>query len=85
MKLINKSQNKQLNFLHFRYLGKVSPDWYKIPENIKKPNYFYSLNKPSRTTGRIEIKNEKHIEGMRKSCKIAAEVLKKSEEFVKVR
>lgn len=67
-----------------RDVGKVSKDRYKVPEYINKPSYFYKLNKPSLTVGEVEIKNEEQIERMRKSCKLAAKLLKMCEDIVKV-
>ncbi|KAG5669021.1 hypothetical protein PVAND_016923 [Polypedilum vanderplanki] len=67
-----------------RDLGKVTKDLYTVPDHIKKPHYYHVLNKPSRTDGKIPIKNEKQIAGMRKSCKLAANILKMCEEIVKV-
>jgi methionyl aminopeptidase len=67
-----------------RKLGKFNEDRYKVPDHINKPHYYFKLNKPSYTIGKIEIKNETQIEGMRKSCKLAANILKKCSEVVKV-
>lgn len=67
-----------------REVGKVSIDSYSVPEHIKKPHYFHKLNKQASTIGKIEIKNEEQIEGMRRSCKLAARILGMCEEVVKV-
>lgn len=58
---------------------------YKIPDHIIKPHYFYELNKPASFEGEhIEIKNEEEIAKMRTSCKIAAKILNKCQDIVKV-
>lgn len=67
-----------------RQLGKVTKNRYEVPEHIKKPFYYFSQNKPSSTIGKIEIKNEKQIEGMRNSCKLAASILQMCNDVVKV-
>lgn len=68
-----------------RQLGKVLKNRYEVPDHIRKPHYYSVPNKPSNTTGKVEIKNEEQIEGMRRSCKLAANILKKCNEVVKVR
>jgi hypothetical protein len=58
---------------------------YKIPSHIEKPHYFYKLNQPADFIGKIEIKNDDEIRKMRKSCTIAASVLRKCRHIVEVR
>jgi methionyl aminopeptidase len=67
-----------------RDVGKFNANLYAVPEHIKKPHYYSLRNEPSRTDGKIEIKNEQQIEGMRKSCKLAAGILSMCEDVVKV-
>ena len=67
-----------------RDVGKVSNDSYSVPDQIHKPPYYYVLNKQASTVGKIEIKNEKQIEGMRKSCRLAARILNMCQDVVKV-
>lgn len=64
--------------------GKVSDKRWTVPDHITKPPYYETLNKPSITTGSIEIKNAEEISAMRGSCKLAANILKKCSEIVKV-
>ncbi|XP_070509001.1 methionine aminopeptidase 1D, mitochondrial-like [Chironomus tepperi] len=66
-----------------RELGKVSKDSYSVPDCIQKPPYYHVLNKQAATVGQIEIKNEKQIEGMRRSCRLAARMLNMCEDVVK--
>lgn len=68
-----------------RDVGKVSKDSYSVPDHIQKPTYYHVLNKQATTVGKIEIKNEKQIEGMKKSCRLAARILNMCDEVVKVR
>lgn len=68
-----------------REVGKVSKDSYSVPDHIQKPPYFYVLNKQASTVGNIEIKNEKQIAGMRRSCGLAASILNMCEDVVKVK
>lgn len=66
-------------------LGKVSSERWTVPDHIVKPSYYETLNKPSLTSGSsIEIKDEIEIAGMRASCKLAANILKKCESILKV-
>lgn len=67
-----------------RELGKVSDARMTVPDHIVKPSYYETLNEPSRTDGNIEIKNDEQISGMRASCKLAANILKKCNDIVKV-
>lgn len=69
---------------HVTELGNVSKDRWTVPDHIVKPPYYETLNKPSLTTGTIEIKNEEQISFMRESCKLAANILKKCGDIVKV-
>lgn len=57
-------------------LGNVSDDRWSVPDHIVKPPYYETLNKPSPTSGSIEIKNHEEISKMRASCKLAANILK---------
>lgn len=68
-----------------REAGKVSKERWTVPDHIAKPPYYETLNSPSRTDGTIEIKDDEQIAGMRKSCKLAANILKKCGDIVKVR
>lgn len=65
-------------------LGKVSTERWTVPDQISKPTYYETLNKPSHTVGSIEIKSDEQISGMRKSCKLAANILKKCGDNLKV-
>lgn len=65
-------------------LGVVSQERYTVPEHIDKPPYYETLNKPSLTSGSIEIKNDEEISKMRASCRMAANILKKCGEMLKV-
>lgn len=83
-----RSFSQENNFVNhpnvIRQLGKVIKNRYEVPEHIKKPHYYFFPNKASSTIGKIEIKNEKQIEGMRKSCKLAANILQMCTDVVKV-
>jgi methionyl aminopeptidase len=67
-----------------REVGNVSKERYTVPDHIVKPPYYETLNKPSLTSGQIEIKNDEQIAGMRASCKLAANILKKCGAMIKV-
>lgn len=67
-----------------RELGKVSKERWNVPDHIAKPPYYETLNRPSKTDGRIEIKSDEDIARMRRSCKLAANILKKCADIVKV-
>lgn len=67
-----------------RNVGKVVKNRYEVPDSVNKPSYYYKLNKPSLTIGDIEIKDEEKIKSMKKSCKLAAKLLKMCNEIVKV-
>lgn len=66
-----------------RNVGKVSPDRYTVPDHIVKPLYYEAASKSTQTDF-IEIKNEEQILGMRKACKLAANILKKCGTILKV-
>lgn len=66
-----------------REVGKVSKDRWTVPDHIVKPPYYETLGRPSRTDGTIEIKDDEQIAGMRDSCKLAANILKKCGDVVK--
>lgn len=65
-------------------VGKVSEDRWTVPDNIIKPPYYEKLNQQSQSYGTIEIKNDEQIAGMRESCKLAANILKKCGNILKV-
>lgn len=67
-----------------REAGKVSKERWTVPDHIVKPPYYETLNKPSLTSGKIEIKSDEQIAGMRESCRLAANILKKCGELIKV-
>ncbi|XP_070499582.1 methionine aminopeptidase-like [Chironomus tepperi] len=56
---------------------------YVVPDHIVKPSYYTEINKPANLIGKININNENQIKNMRKSCKIAANILEKCHEIVK--
>ena len=58
---------------------------YNIPDSIIKPPHFYTLNEPSSLIGNITIHDEEQIRRMKKSCRIAANILNKCHEIVQVR
>lgn len=62
----------------------VSKERWTVPDEIDKPPYYETLNRPSSTSGSIEIKTDEQIAGMRKSCKLAANILKKCADILKV-
>ncbi|GBP68848.1 Methionine aminopeptidase 1D, mitochondrial [Eumeta japonica] len=53
-----------------------------IPEHIQKPDYV--LNKAVQNVERVQIKDINQIRGMRRSCKLAANILDKVQKFVEV-
>lgn len=57
----------------------------KVPENIQKPDYYLIRNSPSPTIGNIEIKNAEQIQGMRDSCKLAANILAQCSSILQVK
>lgn len=65
--------------------GIVSKERWAVPAHIVKPFYYDKINSPSRTDGEIEIKTESEIAGMCATSKLAANILKKCSEIVKVR
>lgn len=64
--------------------GIVSNENFTVPDYILKPKYYDVRNQPSRTDGRIEIKNEDQIIKMRESCRLAANILKQCGKILKV-
>ncbi|XP_008195219.1 methionine aminopeptidase 1D, mitochondrial [Tribolium castaneum] len=62
--------------------GNVSPQK-TVPDHIVKPSY-YATGHPTEFIDHPEIKNLEQIENIRESCKLAANILKKVEYFVKV-
>ncbi|XP_055597952.1 methionine aminopeptidase 1D, mitochondrial [Uranotaenia lowii] len=63
--------------------GSVSPEC-SVPEHITKPDYYYVRNSASDCTGKPEIKTTEQIHRMRESCKLAANILKKTCSMVEV-
>lgn len=56
-------------------LGNVSNER-EVPDHIVKPSYYFTpMTGPSDNTGPVEIKNRQQIEGMRESCRLAANIL----------
>lgn len=85
------SINKLLYFLSSDFgnydivkLGNISIDEKKIPDHIKKPPYYYESLPPGETIGTPEIKTEDQIKKMRKSCNLAANILKSCKDIIKV-
>jgi methionyl aminopeptidase len=62
--------------------GSVSPQK-QVPDYIPKPSY-YVTGEPSEVMEAPEIKNHRQILGMRESCKLAANILKRVGNYVKV-
>jgi hypothetical protein len=63
--------------------GSVSPQK-QVPDYIPKPSY-YVTGEPSEVMEAPEIKNHRQILGMRESCKLAANILKRVGNYVKVK
>ncbi|XP_020807220.1 methionine aminopeptidase 1D, mitochondrial [Drosophila serrata] len=63
--------------------GKVSPER-SVPEDINKPPYYFKDMPPGNTLGKPEIKNADQIEAMRRSGKLAAQVLRECGKLAKV-
>lgn len=85
--------NKLLNSLHssanvgryqFVKPGKVSEEL-PVPVHIKKPPYYYAYQPPCDTFGKGEPQKASTIQTMRKTCKLAATILNKCPEIIKVR
>ncbi|XP_017042922.1 methionine aminopeptidase 1D, mitochondrial [Drosophila ficusphila] len=55
--------------------GLVSPER-SVPDDIKKPKYYFENLPPGNTLGSPEIKTPDQIEAMRKSGKLAAQILR---------
>jgi methionyl aminopeptidase len=66
-----------------RKVGKVSPARQTVPDHIVKPRYYETGQKPEQDDF-IEIKNEEQIQGMREACKLAANILKRCGNIVRV-
>lgn len=64
--------------------GKVT-DEQPVPAHIKKPTYYYHYEAPQTTDGNVDIKGEREIVKMRKSCQLAANILKSCSNIVQVR
>lgn len=64
--------------------GNVSPERY-VPDNIQKPPYFYEHDTPDMySSTKAEIKMPDTIAAMRKSCRLAANILEKCSTILKV-
>lgn len=59
-------------------------DELNVPDHIEKPNYYYEYCEPGITSGTIEIKTNDQILYMRDSCKVAANILKNCQNYIKV-
>lgn len=67
-------------------VGKVSTERFTVPDHIDKPCYYETQKKPQDPSFglSIEIKNDEQIQRMRESCKLAANILKKCGQEIKV-
>lgn len=64
--------------------GMVTPSQ-QIPAYIEKPEYFYEYRAPEIfTSTKPEIKRNNAINGVRESCRIAANILEKCESILHV-
>lgn len=62
----------------------MTPERY-VPDDIKKPPYFYENDTPDMySSTKAEIKMMATIEAMRKSCRLAANILEKCSTILKV-
>lgn len=64
--------------------GKVSPTL-EVPDSIFKPQYVTQKLSVTKAPPDAEVKSPKQIEGMRKTCSIAASLLKFAGSLIKVR
>lgn len=65
--------------------GTVSPEL-PVPKHINKPKYYHEYQTPDLLTSRKpEIKLAHKISAMRESCRLAANILEKCSEILKVR
>lgn len=65
--------------------GNVSPERY-VPELIQKPPYFYEVDVLDMyTSSKAEIKLKNSVDAMRRSCKLAANILDKCSTILKVK
>lgn len=55
-----------------------------VPDNIKTPSYYHT-GEPKEQVRCPDIKNERQIQGMKDSCRLAANILKTVGESIKVR
>lgn len=63
--------------------GRVTPERY-VPENINKPEYFHMADEPDMfKSPKPEIKMAAGIAAMRKSCRLAANILEKCSTILK--
>lgn len=93
-RIANSIFYKQSRFLYNKYnlgtcqpifdVGKVSEDRFTVPDHIDKPPYYVTQQRPP-DEKEIEIKNAEQIQRMRESCKLAANILKKCGQEIKVR
>lgn len=64
--------------------GTVSPELI-VPEHIHKPKYYFQYQTPDLLTStKAEIKLSHKISAMRESCRLAANILEKCSEILKV-
>lgn len=65
--------------------GIVSPERF-VPDHINKPEYFYIADEPDiYKSPKAEIKMANSILAMRKSCRLAANILEKSSKLLQVK
>jgi len=81
---IKTIKNSIRTFINVIYEAGEVISSYVVPDHIVKPSYYTEINKPANLIGNININNEEQIKSMRKSCKIAANILEKCHEIVKV-
>lgn len=90
MKFLNPSRHfffksKNLGVCEIiRDAGKVSSARWTVPDHIVKPPYYETMKPTSQTLGKIEIKTDEQIQGMRGSCKLAANILRSCAAVAKV-
>lgn len=56
-----------------------------VPDSVEKPDYFYGGAPKTPASESAEIKGKQQIARMRESCKLAANILKKTAAIVQVR
>ncbi|XP_055544678.1 methionine aminopeptidase 1D, mitochondrial [Wyeomyia smithii] len=62
--------------------GIISPER-AVPDHIVKPDYYFGYKPPGSDDGQPEIKTVDQIHGMRESCRLAANILKKTCDITK--